>query len=355
MRQYDYREKWKKLLTPEIVSYLSLIHEFKGEQTLFIEAKADTLTQLVEIARIQSTEASNKIEGIYTSDERLKALVKDTTRPKTRNEREIAGYRDVLNTIHENHDYIPPKPSIILQLHRDLYKFEGSDIGGNYKSSDNIIEEEDSLGNKFVRFKPVAAWQTPEAVDCLCEAFEEALEEKQIDPLILIPMFVLDFLCIHPFNDGNGRMSRLLTLLLLYRAGYIVGKYISIEKLIEKTTESYYEALQQSSLRWHEDENDYEPFVKYMLSVVVAAYRDFSARVALLTVEGRSKPDRIRELIKGTWGSITKSEILERCPDISQITVQRTLAELVENGQVIKIGGGRYTKYTWNREKMGDR
>lgn len=355
MRQYDYREKWKKLLTPEIVSYLSLIHEFKGEQTLFIEAKADTLTQLVEIARIQSTEASNKIEGIYTSDERLKALVKDTTRPKTRNEREIAGYRDVLNTIHENHDYIPPKPSIILQLHRDLYKFEGSDIGGNYKSSDNIIEEEDSLGNKFVRFQPVVAWQTPEAVDCLCEAFEEALEEKQIDPLILIPMFVLDFLCIHPFNDGNGRMSRLLTLLLLYRAGYIVGKYISIEKLIEKTKESYYEALQQSSLRWHEDENDYEPFVKYMLSVVVAAYRDFSARVALLTVEGRSKPDRIRELIKGTWGSITKSEILERCPDISQITVQRTLAELVENGQVIKIGGGRYTKYTWNREKMGDR
>ena len=355
MRQYDYREKWKKLLTPEIVSYLSLIHEFKGEQTLFIEAKADTLTQLVEIARIQSTEASNKIEGIYTSDERLKALVKDTTRPKTRNEREIAGYRDVLNTIHENHDYIPPKPSIILQLHRDLYKFEGSDIGGNYKSSDNIIEEEDSLGNKFVRFKPVAAWQTPEAVDCLCEAFGEALEEKQIDPLILIPMFVLDFLCIHPFNDGNGRMSRLLTLLLLYRAGYIVGKYISIEKLIEMTKESYYEALQQSSLRWHEDENDYEPFVKYMLSVVVAAYRDFSARVALLTVEGRSKPDRIRELIKGTWGSITKSEILERCPDISQITVQRTLAELVENGQVIKIGGGRYTKYTWNREKMGDR
>ena len=355
MRQYDYREKWKKLLTPEIVSYLSLIHKFKGKQTLFIEAKADTLTQLVEIARIQSTEASNKIEGIYTSDERLKALVKDTTRPKTRNEREIAGYRDVLNTIHENHDYIPPKPSIILQLHRDLYKFEGSDIGGNYKSSDNIIEEEDSLGNKFVRFKPVAAWQTPEAVDCLCEAFEEALEEKQIDPLILIPMFVLDFLCIHPFNDGNGRMSRLLTLLLLYRAGYIVGKYISIEKLIEKTKESYYEALQQSSLRWHEDENDYEPFVKYMLSVVVAAYRDFSARVALLTVEGRSKPDRIRELIKGTWGSITKSEILERCPDISQITVQRTLAELVENGQVIKIGGGRYTKYTWNREKMGDR
>lgn len=189
------------------------------------------MTQLVEIAKIQSTEASNKIEGIYTSDERLRALVKDVTRPKTRNEREIAGYRDVLNTIHENHDYIPPKPSIILQLHRDLYKFEGFDIGGKYKSADNVIEEEDSYGNKFVRFRTVSAWETPEAIEELCKAFNEAMVTEKIEPLILIPMFILDFLCIHPFNDGNGRMSRLLTLLLLYRAGYIVGKYISIEKL----------------------------------------------------------------------------------------------------------------------------
>ena len=251
MRQFDYREKWKKLLTPEIVSYLTQIHEFRGEQTLFIEAKADTLTQLVEIAKIQSTEASNKIEGIYTSDERLKALVKDTTRPKSRNEQEIAGYRDVLNTIHDNHDYIPPKPSIILQLHRDLYKFEGFDIGGKYKTADNIIEEEDLAGNKSVRFQPMPAWATPEAIEELCKALDEALTTEQIDPLILIPMFVLDFLCIHPFNDGNGRMSRLLTLLLLYRAGYIVGKYISIEKLIENTKELYYDCLQQSSVNWH--------------------------------------------------------------------------------------------------------
>ena len=202
MRQFDYREKWKKLLTPEIVSYLTQIHEFRGEQTLFIEAKADTLTQLVEIAKIQSTEASNKIEGIYTSDERLKALVKDTTRPKSRNEQEIAGYRDVLNTIHDNHDYIPPKPSIILQLHRDLYKFEGFDIGGKYKTADNI-EEEDMAGNKSVRFQPMPAWATPEAIEELCKALDEALATEQIDPLILIPMFILDFLCIHPFNDGK--------------------------------------------------------------------------------------------------------------------------------------------------------
>ena len=354
MRQFDYRKKWEKLLTPKTVSYLAQIHEFKGEQTLFIEAQKDTLTQLVKIARIQSTEASNKIEGIYTSDERLKALVQDSTRPRTRNEREIAGYRDVLNTIHESYDYIPLKPSMILQLHRDLFKFEGYDIGGKYKAADNIIEEEDDKGNKFVRFQPMPAWETPEAMDILCDAFETALATEQIDPLLLIPMFVLDFLCVHPFNDGNGRMSRLLTLLLMHRSGYIVGKYISIEKLIEKTKEEYYESLQQSSFGWYEEQNDYEPFVHYMLGIIVAAYREFSSRVRLLTTEKMSKSERVREIIRGTVGTITKSEILERCPDISQMTVQRALAELLETEQIVKIGGGRYTKYTWNNDKEGD-
>ena len=347
MRSFDYKEEWKKLLTPEIVMYLTQIHEFKGEQTLFIEAKADTLSQLVDIAKIQSIEASNKIEGIYTSDERLKALVKDSTRPRTRNEREIAGYRDVLNTIHENHDYIPPKPSIILQLHRDLYKFEGMDIGGRYKTSDNIIEEQDAEGNKSVRFRPMPAWETPEAIEKICQSYDEALNSENIDALIIIPMFVLDFLCVHPFNDGNGRISRLLTLLLLYRSGYIVGKYISIEKLIEQTKEIYYESLQLSSAGWHENKNDYEPFVKYMLGVIVAAYRDFSSRVSLLTTQGMSKPDRVKEIIRATLGPITKTEILAKCPDISQVTVQRALADLVDKGDIVKLGGGRYTKYIW--------
>lgn len=348
MRSFDYKEEWKKLLTPEIVMYLTQIHEFKGEQTLFIEAKADTLSQLVDIAKIQSIEASNKIEGIYTSDERLKALVKDSTRPRTRNEREIAGYRDVLNTIHENHDYIPPKPSIILQLHRDLYKFEGMDIGGRYKTSDNIIEEQDAEGNKSVRFRPMPAWETPEAIEKICQSYDEALNSENIDALIIIPMFVLDFLCVHPFNDGNGRISRLLTLLLLYRSGYIVGKYISIEKLIEQTKEIYYESLQLSSAGWHENKNDYEPFVKYMLGVIVAAYRDFSSRVSLLTTQGMSKPDRVKEIIRATLGPITKTVILAKCPDISQVTVQRALADLVDKGDIVKLGGGRYTKYIWN-------
>lgn len=348
MRQYDYSNKWQKLLTPEIVQLLTKIHEYKGEQTLFIEAKTDELNQLVEIAKIQSTEASNKIEGIYTSNERLRALVKDTTRPRSRNECEIAGYRDVLNTIHENHDFIPPKPSIILQLHRDLYKFEGMDIGGKYKKTDNIIQEEDVLGNKSIRFKPVSAWETPENIDELCREFERALNNEHMEPLILIPMFILDFLCVHPFDDGNGRMSRLLTLLLLYRSGYIVGKYVSIEHMIERTKELYYDSLQRSSVNWHENTNDYEPFVKYMLGIIVAAYREFSSRVNLIAAEGRSKPDRIKEIIRTTLGPITKSEIMKECPDISQVTVQRTLAELVESGMISKIGGGRYTKYLWN-------
>lgn len=351
MRVYDYNHKWQPLLTPEIVSMLSQIHEFKGEQNLFIEAKSDTLTQLVEIAKIQSTEASNKIEGIFTSDDRLKRLVSNKTTPKSRNEQEIAGYRDVLSTIHENYDFIPVKPSIILQLHRDLYKFSGKSIGGTYKNSDNVIAEEDSEGNRFVRFQPVPAWETSVAIEAICEAFDNTMSKSEADPLLIIPMFILDFLCIHPFNDGNGRMSRLLTLLLLYRTGYIVGKYISIEKVIEMTKDTYYEALQNSSQGWHENENDYAHFVRYMLGVILSAYRDFSTRVKVLTTSGLSKPERIREIFKDTLGKITKTEIAHKCPDISQVTIQRTLNDLLKNGEIIKVGGGRYTSYIWNREK----
>ncbi len=349
MRNYSFLTEWKKLLTPDIVAQLTEIHEFKGEQKLFIEANSDTLTYLLDLAKIQSTEASNKIEGIYTSDERLKKIVLDKTMPRTRNEQEIAGYRDVLATIHENYEYIPLRSSMILQLHRDLYKFSGMAIGGNYKSADNVIAETDADGNRHVRFHPVPAWETPEALEAACKAYHEALQSG-VDPLLITPMFILDFLCIHPFNDGNGRMSRLLTLLLLYRSGYIVGKYISIEKVIEQSKETYYEALQKSSLGWHENENDYAPFVQYSLGTILAAYRDFSTRVQLLITSGLSKPERIRELIKSTLGKITKTEIMEKCPDISQATVQRTLIELQKKNEIIKLSGGRYAAYVWNRE-----
>ena len=351
MRSLDYKKEYQKLLSPEIVSYLTQIHEQKGQQNLFIEAQKDALFELLEIAKIQSTEASNRIEGIITTDDRIKKIVMNKTTPKGRSEREIAGYRDVLNTVHENYDYIPIKSNMILQLHRDLYKFSNTTIGGNFKNSDNVIAEELSDGTKRVRFQPVPAWETPEAIDALCNAFQEATTDIELDPLLLIPVFILDFLCIHPFNDGNGRMSRLLTLLLLYRSGYFVGKYISIERLIADSKETYYEVLQESSMGWHEGENDYLPFVRYMLGIVIAAYREFSARVDVLIIKGLSKSARVREIIRNNTGQITKVQIMQQCPDVSQKTVERALKDLMDNNEIIKIGGGRYTSYTWNWEK----
>lgn len=348
MRDYNYKEKWKKLLTPEIVKKLTLIHEYKGEQRLFIEAHKDELNELVEIAKVQSTEASNRIEGISTANDRLKNLVQAKTTPRNRDESEIAGYRDVLNTIHESYDYIPINANYLLQLHRDLYKFLGNVDGGTFKTADNIIREMDMEGNEYIRFRPVAAWETPASIDKLCKSFREA--KAEVDPLLLDIMFVLDFLCIHPFNDGNGRMSRLLTLLLLYQSGFIVGKYISIEKIIEESKETYYEVLQESSMNWHENLNDYKPFVNYMLGVIVKAYKEFESRVKLLTDSGLSKTDRIREIIKYHIGTITKSELMEMNPDISDTTIQRALADLLKNEKIQKIGGGRYTKYIWKEE-----
>ena len=351
MRALNYKIAYQKLLFPEIVSYLAQIHEMKGRQNLFVEAQKDALAELLDIAKIQSTEASNRIEGIITTDDRLKKIVMNKTTPRGRSEREIAGYRDVLNTVHENHDYIPIRPGMILQLHRDLYKFSNTSIGGSFKSSDNGVVEELPDGTKRVRFQPVPAWETPEAVDALCNALREAAADPELDPLLLIPMFILDFLCTHPFNDGNGRMSRLLTLLLLYRSGYFVGKYISLERLIADSKETYYEVLQESSTGWHEGNNDYLPFVRYMLGIVAAAYREFASRVDILVTKGLSKPDRVREIVRNTTGRITKTQIMNQCPDISQKTVERALAGMLKNGEILKIGGGRYTSYAWNWEK----
>ena len=345
MRIFDYRKKPEKLLTPEIVQMIASIHEHKGKQELFLEANQDELKTLLEVAMIQSTGASNRIEGIYTTDKRLKELVSQKAEPRNRSEEEIAGYREVLAMIHESYEYIVPRSNMILQLHRDLYSFSRGAVGGNYKNSDNLIAEIDSEGHEKVRFIPVPAFQTAEAVEELCNRFWEAWEADYIDKLILIPMFVLDFLCIHPFNDGNGRMSRLLTLLLFYKAGYIVGKYISMEMLIEKTKETYYEALQASSGGWHENENAYEPFVRYYLGVTLKAYNEFENRVEHLKNRSLSKPDRIKALIDQKIGKITKKEIMDTCPDISKTTIERTLTELVKNGHIAKVGSGPATGY----------
>jgi Fic family protein len=350
MRTFEYGRIAKDLMTNDVFNLVAAIHEYKGQQKLFIGSKADVLTSLLEVAKIQSTESSNRIEGIRTSDKRIAELVKLKAAPRNRNENEIAGYRDVLAMIHESYDFITISPNIILQLHRDLYAYSPSSLGGQFKNSDNQIEEIDAEGNAVIRFRPVPAFETPLAMENLCEAYSKEIEQGEIDPLILIPAFILDFLCIHPFNDGNGRMSRLLTLLLLYRSGYIVGKYISVEMLIEKTKYTYYDALKACSADWHEGTNDYLPFVRYYLGVVLNAYKEFASRIEYLSIKSLSKPQRIESVLKNHLGSMTMSELQSRCPDISYSTMSKTLNALQANGKIKRISAGRYSEYVWSHD-----
>ncbi|MBN2259401.1 MAG: Fic family protein [Clostridiales bacterium] len=345
MRQFNYMNIDIQLFDREIVGLLSAIHEYKGKQTLYIDSNSDLLQKMLNVAKIQSTNASNAIEGIRTSDKRLKELVEKKTQPRNRNEEEIAGYRQVLELIHDSYEYIFPTANHILQLHRDLYAYSAVEDGGVFKNVDNVIEEENLHGEKIIRFKPAPAAFTPEMIRNLCDAYSEAIDAKEIDPLLLIAAYIFDFVSIHPFRDGNGRMSRLLTLLLMYRSGYIVGKYISIEMHIERTEEAYYDALLQSSEKWHEGANDYKPFIKYYLSVILAAYKDFSERVELLVDKTVNKSERVKYLFDTRLGRFSKSDIHMLNPDISPKTIEKALKELVNQGYIEKIGQGRSTMY----------
>lgn len=350
MRGFNYSNIDEQLFDKEIIGLLTELHEFRGKQELYMESYPDVLEAMVRVAKIQSTGASNRIEGIYTSNKRLDELVEEKTEPKNRNEEEIAGYREVLNTIHENYDYIVARSNVILQLHRDLYMYNTGGTGGYYKNADNAIEEKNEIGESKVRFVPVAAYLTKDTMELMCNHFVETMNKESVDPLILIPVFILDFLCVHPFNDGNGRMSRLLTLLLLYQNMYIVGKYISIEMLIEKTKDSYYDTLQKSSMGWHENSNDYKPFVKYYLGILLGAYREFSSRVETLRNQGLTKSERVKHVFETKVGKISKSDILKLCPDISVTTIEKALSELLKDGFITKVGGGRSTAYIKNEE-----
>lgn len=344
MRLFDYFDVPATLLTPEITNLLSAIHEYKGKQDLYIAAKRDSLKTLLEVAVIQSTDASNRIEGIFTSNARLKAIVKDKAIPQNRTEKELAGYRDVLSTIHNNYDFISVSSNIILQLHRDLYSFLPVGSGGAWKTNDNIIAEDSSDG-QVTRFIPITAFETPEAIEHLCEAYNNAIQGEIHDPLLLSCMFVFDFLCIHPFNDGNGRISRILTLLLLYKAGYIVGKYVSIEMFIEKSKKTYYQTLHASSASWYEANNNYKPFIEYYLGVILKTYREFESRVNHVMGSKTTKSERIRMMFEQKIGRISKRNILEFYPDISQATVEKTLKQLLDEGFIQKVGSGRSTAY----------
>lgn len=345
MREFNYAELADKTWDSEILSYVAQIHEFKGRQELYFKQKPAELDRLVEIAKVQSTEASNEIEGIRTTNIRLKQLCADKTSPKNRDEKEIMGYRDVLNTIHESYEYIPFKANYILQLHRDLYKYSEKSIGGSFKNSQNEISAIDESGNQYVLFTPIAPYETPEAIDTICKNFEKTVDAQRIDPLILIPIAVHDFLCVHPFNDGNGRMSRLLTTLLLYRSGYMIGKYISLESKIAKNKTLYYDALEQSQHGWHEGKEDSTPFIKYLLGIILSAYRDFEERVDLVGNK-LSVLDTVRKAAYSKIGKMTKAELMELCPSIAKSSVESAVKKLVDSGELIKHGSGRTTFYT---------
>lgn len=354
MKVFNY-EKYKKIsLDSEAISLIAQIYENKGEQGTYIEKDPEMLSTLVDVAKIQSTEASNRIEGVVTTAERINALLKRKSRPLNRNEEEIAGYRDVLNTIHNNYEYITLNSNYILQLHRDLLKFTTLNYAGHYKNTDNIIAEKDENGNiTRTIFEPLKPYETTDAVMDICEQYKKAIDGAYADPLILIPIVIHDFLCIHPFNDGNGRLSRLLTLLLLYQNGFVVGKYISIERIILETKLEYYQALEQSSENWHENADNPLYFIKYMLQVLLSAYREFDDRVVSVVKDKTSKQDQVKHVIDERIGKITKKEIMAKLPNVSEPTIKLALNALVKSGYVKIVGSGKNAGYV--RTDKGDK
>ena len=342
MRRFDYTELENKTWDNEVINYLSLIHEYKGKQSAYAQQKPHELERLIEIAKVQSTEASNSIEGIRTTETRLRQLMSERTTPRNRDEKEIAGYRDALNIVHESFEYIPLTPNYILQLHKILLSHTDSGFGGNFKNVQNYISATDEDGNRFTLFTPMAPYETPEAIRMICDEYNRAIGEGRVDPLLIIPVFIHDFLCVHPFLDGNGRMSRLLTTLLLYRAGYEIGKYISLEAKIAKNKDAYYVALEESQAGWHEMQDDPTSFIKYLLGTIIAAYRDFDERIQIVSP---TSIDTVKNAIDSKLGKFTKRDILELCPSLSASTVERHLKKLTADEYIVKHGSGKNTFY----------
>ncbi|MBE6650582.1 MAG: Fic family protein [Ruminococcaceae bacterium] len=344
MRVFNYslirQQKWDS----EILGYIAAIYKEAGKQELYLKQRPEELEKLVEIAKIQSTEASNAIEGIATTNSRIKQLVKEKTAPRNRDEQEIAGYRDALNIIHESFDAIPITQNYILQLHKIMYSHMNNPMAGKTKNVQNYISASYPDGHSEILFTPLAPFETPEALDRICEEYNKVIGNFELEPLIAIPLFIHDFLCIHPFNDGNGRMSRLLTTLLLYRNNFYVGKYISLEAKIAKNKDLYYDALGASQNGWHEGTEDVTPFIKYVLGTILAAYKDFEDRFAIIE-EKLPAVDMVRKAIQNKIGKFTKQDIRELCPSLSVSSVEASLRKLINAGEIKRDGVGKSTYY----------
>ena len=344
MRTFNYSAIRDYLGDSEILGLIAAIYKEAGKQELYLKQRPEELEKLIEIAKIQSTEASNAIEGIVTTSTRIKQLVEEKTTPKNRDEQEIAGYRDVLNIIHENFDVIPISQNYILQLHKILYSHMNNFMAGKTKNVQNYISATYPDGHVQVLFTPMAPCETPEAIDKICEEYNLAIGNMELEPLILIPVFIHDFLCIHPFNDGNGRMSRLLTTLLLYRNGFYVGRYISLEGKIAKNKDLYYDALSRSQDGWHEGTEDIIPFIKYMLGIILAAYKDFEDRMDLIGVK-LSALEIVRRASKNKLGRFNKQDIRELCPNLSDSSIEGALRKMLSSGELKREGKGKNTCY----------
>ena len=344
MREFNYSKYKDYKWDSEILGLVSGIHEYRGRQELYLTQKPAVLDKLVEVAKVQSTESSNAIEGIFTSNTRLNQLMQSKTTPKNRDEEEIAGYRFVLDMIHESYEYIPISSNYILQLHQNLYRFTNRSIGGHFKNSDNHIVARYENGVEHIIFEPLSPLETPIAIDRICEEFNRVSATEEVDTLLLIPIFIHDFLCVHPFNDGNGRMSRLLTTLLLYRAGYVVGRYVSLEKKIADLKDLYYDSLNMSQNGWHEGEDDPTPFIKYILKTIIAAYKDFEERIEIIDIK-EPAIEQVRAAVYKKIGKFTKSEIMEMCPKLGRASVENSLTALVNEDVLERRGRGRGTYY----------
>jgi len=344
MRIFNYSKINEQKWDSELLGLIAAIYKEAGKQEMYLKQRPEELEKLVEIAKVQSTESSNAIEGIVTTNTRIRQLVEDKTTPKNRDEQEIAGYRDVLNIIHESFDAIPITPNYILQLHKILYSHMNNPAAGRTKSVQNYISATYPDGSTKTLFTPLDPFETPGALESICNEFNRVIGNNELEPLIAIPIFIHDFLCIHPFNDGNGRMSRLLTTLLLYRSGFYVGKYISLESKIAKNKDLYYDALGDSQHGWHEGEEDNVPFIKYLLGTILAAYRDFEDRFALVETKLPAL-ETVRLATQNKIGRFSKQDIRELCPSLSISSIEGALRKLVANGELKREGNGKNIRY----------
>lgn len=328
---------------------LRAIGEYRGKQELFYRQAPEVLKGLRQVAIIESSESSNRLEGVTVAPSRLKSLVIRQTKPRDRSEQEVAGYRDALGLIHESARDMPFTPNVVLQLHSTLCRFM-PEPGGRWKRTDNDIIERHPGGRVRVRFKPTPAHLTTVAMDNLTKRYAQALRDARQDPLVLVPLTILDFLCVHPFSDGNGRVARLLTLMLLYHFDYEVGRYISIERVYEDTKDSYYETLEASSKGWHKGKHDVFPWLEYFWGVLLRAYREFEQRVGEVRKGRGAKSAQVREQALARRRPFSISEIEAACPGVSHDTVRMVLRQMKSEGLISPTGKGRSAK--WRMEKV---